>query len=230
MLASAPKWTKSFLNSHTNTKGAHTNPKWAKSFLNARTNTKWSKSFLNAHTNTKRAHTNTKWAKSFLNAHTNNKYKVSQILPKCAHKYKKSAHTFKMGQILPKGAHKYGNNSCGNKKQEISSSKKSSSTVKMDEFNSINYAIPALGVKSSSFSNIDIWFNPTNFFHWLIEMLGERWRRGSVAGEWQKSCPICLCTVYRINHHQLSWQNSPKKFFGNPCWSRIFDFMFILWV
>ena len=148
-----------------------------------------------------------------------------------AHKYKKSAHTFKVGQILPKGAHKYGNNSCGNKKQEISSSKKSSSTVKMDEFNSFNnYAIPSHGVKSPSFSNIDIWFNPTNGFHWLIKILGERWRRGSVAGEWQKSCPICLCTVYRINHHQLSWQNSPKKFFGNPCWSRIFDFLFILWV
>ena len=135
MLASAPKWTKSFLNAHTNTKGAHANPKWAKSVLNTHTNTEWSKSFLNAYTNTKRAHINTKWAKSFLNAHTNNKYKVSQILRNCAHKYKKSAHTFKVGQILPKGAHKYGTNSCGNKKQEISSSKKSSSTVKMDEFN-----------------------------------------------------------------------------------------------
>ena len=84
------------------------------------------------------------------------KSKVSQIVPKFAHKYEKSAHTSKVSQILPTGAHKYATNSCGNKKQEISFSKKSSSTVKMDESKSINYAIPALGVKSPSFSNIDV--------------------------------------------------------------------------
>ena len=84
------------------------------------------------------------------------KYKVSQFLHKCAHKYKKNAHTSKVSQILPTGAHKYATNSCGNKKQEINSSKKSSSTIKMDESKSNNYAIPALGVKSPSFSSIDI--------------------------------------------------------------------------
>ena len=111
------------------------------------------------------------------------KSKVSQIVPKCAHKYEKSAHTSKVSQIHPTGAHKYATNSCGNKKQEISFSKKSSSTVKMDESKWINYAIPALGVKSPSFSNIDVWFNSINGFHWLTKILEERWRRGSVAGE-----------------------------------------------
>ena len=66
---------------------------------------------------------------------------MSQIVPKFAHKYEKSAHTSKVSQILPTGAHKYATNSCGNKKQEISFSKKSSSTVKMEESKSINFIL-----------------------------------------------------------------------------------------